>query len=243
YFAHTFPHKPLHVSAEYAGSSDYGLYGDVVQELDRSVGEVRQALETFGLSENTLIVFSSDNGPAARGGGMTGGLRGHKATTYEGGIRVPTLATWPGRIAPGQVIRDPGIMCDWLPTFCALAGVAPPSKPLDGIDLSSLMLRGERLPERELFFYFNEELRAIRSGKWKYMRPVMDNPYRQRLEPHPAWLFDLTADPTESTDLSGQYPERAAALAARMAAFEASLGEVPEPKLKAVPFDDPREKK
>ena len=243
YLPHTFPHKPLHVSAEYKGTSAYETYGDVVAELDRSVGEVLKALESFGIAENTLVVFSSDNGPASKGGGMTGGLRGHKATTFEGGIKVPTIAYWPGKIPVGKVVQDPLIMTDWLPTFTSLAGGAlPKDRDYDGQNITTVLFDGATLDNRTFYFYFNETLRAIRSGDWKYMRPVLDNPYRQRLEPHGPLLFNLKEDPNETKNLIEVFPEKAEELAAQMKAFEQQIAPVPEPKLKAVPFDDPRQK-
>jgi arylsulfatase A-like enzyme len=240
YLAHTFPHKPLHVSAEYAGSSDYGLYGDVVQELDASVGELLATLDAFGLADNTLVVFSSDNGPVGPkpGFGKTGGLRGHKTLTYEGGIRVPTLAYWPGTIAAGQVERTPGIMLDWFPTFARLAGAEiPDTLPLDGSDITPLLL-GNELPEpRAFFFYFNEDLRAIRHGDWKLKKAVLKNPYWQKLEPHGDQLFNLREDPYERHDLSERYPKRVAELKERMRRFVDELGPLPEAKLVNFPPD------
>lgn len=243
YIPHTFPHKPLHVSAEYAGTSPYGKYGDVVQELDASVGDLLDALEDFGLSENTLIVFSSDNGPVPQPGyGKTGGLRGHKALTYEGGIRVPTIARWMGTIPPGQVENTPAIMLDWFPTFAQLAGAAvADTLMLDGENISPLLF-GEPMPEtRTFYFYFNEDLRAIRHGDWKFKKAVRDNPYWQKLPPHDDQLFNLVVDPEESTNLADRYPEKVADLRQRMVDFERGLGEVPEAKLVNFPADRDRD--
>ena len=197
YLAHTFPHLPLHVSAEYKGTSKLGIYGDVVQELDRSVGEVMKAVNDLGLGSNTIIVFSSDNGPAQLGGGQTGGLRGWKATTFEGGIKVPTIAWWPGTIPPQQTISEPAIMTDWLPTFAALTGAKlPGTRVLDGQDITALLTGNYEPQERDFYFYFNEDLRAMRSGNWKYKKAVYKNPYRQKaLENHGDLLFDLKTDP------------------------------------------------
>lgn len=243
YLAHTFPHLPLYVSAEYKGTSKLGIYGDVVQELDRSVGDVIKAVDDLGLGENTLIVFSSDNGPAKRGGGKTGGLRGWKATTFEGGIKVPTIARWTGSIQPSQTIDEPAIMTDWLPTFAGLIG-APlaQNRIFDGKDITGLLTTGHQPQERDFFFYFNEELRAIRSGKWKYKKAVLKNPNRQRvLENHGDLLFDLEADPNETTNLANNKPEVLEAMKSKMGTFVLELGEVPAPKLKETPFDDPRD--
>lgn len=244
YLAHTFPHKPLYVSAEYEGSSELGIYGDVVQELDRSVGDVLQALKDFNLEDNTIIVFSSDNGPSTKQGSSTGGLRGQKATTWEGGIKVPTLLQWKSKIKPNQVNISPLIMTDWLPTFAAIIGAELPSIQLDGMDISGHLLEGEQLEDRNFFWYFNEDLRAVRSGKWKFKKAVLDNPYRQKaLEPHEAGLFDLEKDPNERTNLATKMPEKVVEMEQLMEEFLQSLGPVPEPKLKAVPFDDPRKNK
>lgn len=243
YIPHTFPHKPLHVSAEYKGTSPYGKYGDVVQELDRSVGEILKTLEAFGLSENTLVVFSSDNGPSAKGGGKTGGLRGHKATTFEGGIKVPTIAFWPGQIKARQVNTTPLIMTDWLPTFTQLAGGnLPQDRPYDGTDIADQLFGQGELQDRTFYFYFNESLRTVRSGDWKYMRPVRNNPYRQMMEPHGTLLFNLSEDPGETKNLLSAFPEKAKQLEEKIMAFERQIQPLPDPKIKVIPFDDPRKK-
>ncbi|MEM6380036.1 MAG: sulfatase [Bacteroidota bacterium] len=244
YLAHTFPHKPLYVSAEYEGSSKLGKYGDVVQELDRSVGDVLQALEDFDLDENTIIIFSSDNGPVPKAGGRTGGLRGQKTTTWDGGIKVPTILQWKAKIAGKQTNETPLIMTDWLPTFASIIGAKLPEFQLDGIDISGHLIDGDTLGDRDFYWYFNEDLRAVRSGKWKYKKAVLENPYRQRaLAPHDAALFDLEKDPNERNNLAVQMPEKVAEMQGLMRDFLQSLGSVPEPKLKEVPFDDPRKKK
>jgi arylsulfatase A-like enzyme len=240
YLPHTFPHKPLHVSAEFAGSSEYGLYGDVVQELDASVGELLRALDDFGIADNTLVVFSSDNGPAGPdpGYGRTGGLRGHKALTYEGGIRVPTVARWAGTIPAGQVEATPAIMLDWFPTFSRLAGATLPRRlQLDGQDITPLLLGDSLTGERTFYFYFNEDLRAIRHGDWKYKKAVRDNPYWQKLPPHDDQLFNLATDPYERANLADRYPEKLAEMKRRMAGFLERLGEPPPAKLVNFPPD------
>ena len=238
YMAHTFPHLPLHVSAEYKGASKRGIYGDVVQELDRSVGEVLKAVDDLGLGKNTLIVFSSDNGPARRAGGKTGGLRGWKATTFEGGIKVPAIARWTGTIRPEQTIDEPAIMIDWLPTFAALTETRLPENLfLDGKNIKGLLTANYEPEERDFYFYFNEDLRALRSGKWKYKKAVLENPYRQRALPnHPDLLFDLEADPNETTNLADKNPGILKAMKNKMQTFLLDLGEPPPPKLKSIPY-------
>ncbi|NQZ76619.1 MAG: sulfatase [Ekhidna sp.] len=244
YLAHTFPHTPLHVSAEYDGTSKLGKYGDVVQELDRSVGEIFETLKEFGLDENTIVVFSSDNGPVLKVGGSAGELRGQKTTTWDGGIKVPTLLWWKGKVAERKVDDRPYIMTDWLPTFSSLIDAQLPEITIDGTDISASIFDGEALPDRDFYFYFNEELRAVRSGDWKYKRAVVDNPYRQRHVPsHEAMLFDLEKDPGELNNLAREFASVVEELEKKMDSFEKSLGQVPEPKLEALPFDDPRKKK
>lgn len=250
YVPHTFPHKPLHVSAEFKGSSP-NLYGDVVQELDKSVGDIVQALRDLGLEEKTLVVFSSDNGPAkARkprpphiGEGSTGGLRGHKATTFEGGVRVPTIAYWKGKILPGQVVSQPAIMLDWFPTFAKLAGAeVPKDRPLDGEDISPLLFGNAHEAKQDTFyFYWHDEMFAIRIGDWKYKKPYHGSEKRRKIAPHGELLFNLKNDPAESENLIEQNPEMAQKLKAEMKRFHESLGEIPPARDKFVPFDDPRD--
>jgi arylsulfatase len=232
YWPHTFPHEPLFVSAEFQGTSKYGLYGDVVQELDNSVGELLKALEDFGLSDNTIIVFSSDNGarqvPQRWGNkeacGSNAPLRGRKQTTFEGGIRVPAIAYGKGYFEGGEVVTMPGIMCDWLPTFAAITGYTLPRElKLNGTDLLKL----KPTTERDFFFYRFDQLNAIRSGPWKLK---LANPDRARGEPMPHeddLLFNLVQDPGEQRNLADRYPDRVAGLKARMAAFEASIAPLP----------------
>ncbi|MEQ8705171.1 MAG: sulfatase [Phaeodactylibacter sp.] len=232
YWPHTFPHEPLFVSAEFEGTSKYGLYGDVVQELDNSVGELLKALEDFGLSDNTIIVFSSDNGarqvPQRWGNKETCGsnapLRGRKQTTFEGGIRVPAIAYGKGYFEGGEIISTPGIMCDWLPTFVAITGYTLPRElKLNGTDLLKL----KPTTERDFFFYRFDQLNAIRSGPWKLK---LANPDRARGEPMPHeddLLFNLVQDPGEQRNLANQYPDKVAELKARIAAFEASIAPLP----------------
>lgn len=248
YFAHTFPHKPWYVSAQFKNTANYKnpqhqLYGDCVQELDHSVGEIFKTLKELGLEENTIVVFSSDNGSTADlGKPSTGGLRGYKATTFEGGIRVPTLAYWKGNFPAGKKINDPAIMIDWLPTFASIVGVSLPTDcEIDGKNLIPLITgKGKRQGNDEFYFYDNEELQAIRVGKWKYKKAFPGN---RKLDAHGELLFDLETDPYEQNNLIAQKTEKVKELKQKMQDFITNLGDVPEPKLKAKPFDDPRKKK
>lgn len=231
YLAHTFPHTPLFASPEFAGRSPRGIYGDTVEELDWSVGRVLDTLKRLGLAENTFVVFTSDNGPWLAmdlQGGSAGPLRNGKGTTWEGGFRVPGIAWWPGRIAPA-VTQAVGHMTDLFATSLALAGVQPPAdRPIDGLDLSGLLLRGEPLPERPVFFYRSEHLVAVRVGPYKlhrYSFPDFNTPHDRR-EGGPL-LYDLGQDPAESRNLAAAHPELVNRLEALMRRQEAEV--VPAP--------------
>ncbi|MFN0102431.1 MAG: sulfatase [Bryobacteraceae bacterium] len=166
YLPHTAPHIPLEASPDFAGRSGQGVYGDVVQELDWSVGRILQTLKDAGLDENTLVMFSSDNGPWYQG--SPGRLRGRKGSTYEGGMRVPFLARMPGRIPAGRVVDTFASTMDVLPTVGGLSGAARPGLPLDGVDIWPLLAGQGTPPAREIFLYFNDEfLQCARAGDWK----------------------------------------------------------------------------
>lgn len=235
YFPHTFPHVPLHVSAEFKNTSS-SLYGDVVQELDKSVGDVLNTLKFYGLDKNTIVVFSSDNGadfknvPDSIGHGSAGGLKGWKATTYEGGIKEPTIVYWKGKIKPGTVISDPAIMLDWFPTFANLAGCAlPTDRVIDGKDISGLLFKNGIRAGSEFYFYFGGQFEAMRNGKWKFKKAHGD--YRQKdLTAHGDLLYNLEEDPNETTNLIDQYPEVTKEMRLKMDRFVDNLGSLPEPK-------------
>ena len=172
YFAHKDPHQPNYPSKHFRNSSEGGLYGDTVQEIDWSVGEVLRCLEKNDLARDTLILFTSDNG--AWFNGSNGGLRGRKGQSYEGGFRVPMLAWWPGRISAGSVCNEPTMNIDFFPTCLELAGLAPPTdRVIDGKDISGL-LEGKikQSPHDALFFFHHNEIEGVRAGDWKYFRRI-----------------------------------------------------------------------
>ncbi len=176
YVPHVMPHVPLHVSDAFKGRSKLGLYGDVIEELDESVGEVLAALRKHGLEENTLVIFTSDNGPFLSYGnhaGSAGPLREGKLTTFEGGIRVPCIMRWPGKIPAGRVCNELASTIDLLPTFAALIGAKLPTHPLDGKDIGSLLTGrpGAKSPAEVHYYYAGEELQAVRRGDWKLHFP------------------------------------------------------------------------
>ena len=167
YMPHTFPHTPLAASEEFLGKSGMGLYADSIMEIDWSVGEVLKALEKYGLEKNTLVIFTSDNGPA-NGEGSPGGLRGRKGSTYEGGVRAPFVARLPGQIPSGLVCSDITATIDMLPTLANLTGAELPSKPLDGTDIWNLFTGKQEQIEREVLLYWEGwSLTNARLGKWK----------------------------------------------------------------------------
>ena len=214
YFAHTFPHIPLHASERFRGRSPLGLYGDVIEEIDWSVGEVLNALRKHGLEERTLVLFSSDNGPWYQG--SPGRLRGRKGSTWEGGVRVPFLARWPGRIPKGRVSSALTSMMDVVPTFLKLAGAAPPAKPLDGIDIWPVLSGARQELERKAILYFdNIYLQCARWGRWKLhvarYNSFAYNPApaggRHNFPVDPPELYDLRNDPDESYDVAPENPK------------------------------------
>lgn len=234
YLAHTFPHRPLFASREFTGVSEAGVYGDVVQELDWSVGQILEALDDEGMAENTLIIFTSDNGPWYQG--SPGSFRGRKGQAFEGGHRVPFLARWPGRIPPGAECNEPAMNLDLFPTLLALAGLQPPrDRVLDGVDISPLLSGAPgSVPDRYLYLYHQGQLEGVRSGRWKYFRSTSHYtwpmPHNQKLGhltnhtrgPEPL-LYDLSKDPGEAYNLAERSPDVAREMESAMAAWEEAL--------------------
>lgn len=235
YLAHTFPHLPLHATPGQAGRSAAGLYGDVVEDLDASVGEVLDALERAGVADRTLVIVTSDNGPWFQG--SPGATRGRKSETFEGGMRVPFIARWPGRIASGRRSDAVTVAIDLFPTLLAAAGVPlPRDRVIDGVDLAPLLFAGEdasALPERPVLYYDGAELTAVRVGRYKW-HDRHGIPYG-RLGGLPLmaiftrgpWLFDLAADPGESYDVRGLQPGIAARLESIARTHAAELARSP----------------
>ncbi len=225
YLANPMPHVPLFVSDKFAGSSEQGLYGDVIQEIDWSVGQIIDTIDELGISEDTLIIFCSDNGPWLSYGnhaGDVGDLREGKGTTFEGGVRVPFVARYPRIIPEASVCNEPAMTIDLFPTIANLIGAQMPQHKIDGKDISSLLTNepGAISPHDAYFFYYRtNELQAMRAGKWKLHFP---HNYRS-LEGRPPGvdgipekynyslrtgveLYDLEADISESTNVADDYP-------------------------------------
>ena len=218
YLAHNLPHVPLFGSDDFLGTSERGLYGDVVEEIDHGVGRILDLLRERGLAENTVVVFTSDNGPWLSFG-LDGGSAGHfyagKGTTWEGGHRVPAIFWGPGTVTPGTV-REMGATLDLLPTFSALAGVAlPTDRILDGVDLGPVLRERAESPRETMFFYRGTDLHAVRSGPWKahYVTWGAYGQYGEREEHPTPLLYHLGHDPGESTNVARQHPEVVAELA------------------------------
>ena len=218
YLPHTFPHVPLFASTR--GRSSRGLYGDVVEELDWSVGQILQTLRDERLDENTLVIFTSDNGPwliQKAAGGSAGLLRDGKGSTWEGGMRVPAIAWWPGKIKAGQVTRALASNLDFLPTCATLSGAPlPQDVELDGFDLSPVLL-GKGDSARRNFIYFRDTIPfAYRKGEYK-IHVTTQNGYGDKPVAHdPPLLFHLGHDPSEQLDLAKGHPDLARSLRAEL---------------------------
>ena len=176
YVPHVMPHVPIFASDAFRGKSAAGLYGDVVEEIDWSVGQILDAIQRSGIDQNTLVIFFSDNGPFLSYGNHAGSakpLREGKLTTFEGGVRSPFIARWPGRVPAGQVCDEPAMEIDLLPTIAALIGGKLSERKIDGLNILPLLegKPGARSPHEALIFYGGSELQAVRSGEWKLHFP------------------------------------------------------------------------
>lgn len=197
YLPHSMPHYPISASPRFKGKSARGLYGDVIEELDWSVGEIRRTLRELKIEKETLVVFSSDNGPwliKGLDGGSAGLLREGKATHWEGGFRVPGIFEMPGTVRAGVTEMQAASTMDLLPTMLGMAGVALPKVKLDGADLRGVLVKGERRGEFRMLYYNGRVLKALRKGPWKLI-----------VGPKPE-LYQLEHDPSEKYDLAGEEP-------------------------------------
>jgi arylsulfatase A len=214
YLAYSMPHTPLAASSSFSGRSDLGLYGDVVEELDWSVGQILDSLEANGLKQDSIVMFSSDNGPSFQG--SPGKLRGRKSDTYEGGVRMPFIAYAPGRIHRNLVSRGVASAMDILPTVARLSGASLPLRPLDGVDIWPMLTGEEDTIVRDILLYFdNWNIQCARSGIWKIhvarynsygLGPAPEGGRRNLPLPHPE-LYDLESDSGESCNVADRHPE------------------------------------
>lgn len=211
YLPYSMPHLPIFASEAFTGRSLRGAYGDTIEEIDWSVGRIVETLEANGLAANTLVVFSSDNGPwqaiSTELSGSAGPLRGSKGTVYEGGVRVPGIFWWPGRIAPA-VVSDIGTTMDVYATALTLAGVDLPA-PTDGLDLSDVLLHGGSSPRRELAYYQTGILKAYRRDGYKLHFFESESSREPLATPE---LYDLSQDVGERHDVAAEHPDVIAAM-------------------------------
>ncbi|MDT7828398.1 sulfatase [Pricia sp. S334] len=243
YVPHPQPHVPLYVSDKFKGKSDRGLYGDVIMEIDWSVGQILEALEENGLEDNTLVIFTSDNGPWLAYGNHAGSalpLREGKGTAWEGGQREPFVAQWPGKLPAGRAIDVPVMAIDLLPTIAAITGSQLPEKTMDGMNVWNVLTgASEESPQEAYFFYYRvNELMGVRYGKWKLYFP---HTYRTMNGQEPGKdglpgkyrmvdlkqieLYDLENDIAETENVAGQHPKIVAKIKELADAMRSRLGD------------------
>jgi arylsulfatase len=224
YLAHSMPHVPIAASSKFRGKSEQGLYGDVLMEIDWSVGQIMDQLKKEGLAENTLIVFTSDNGPWLLYGnhaGSAGGLREGKSTSWEGGQRVPCIMKWTGHIPEGTTCNRMASTIDLLPTFARLTDAPMPQKKIDGVNILPLMMGDEKANPREVFLYYYHStwLEGIRKNEWKLVFPHKSQTYEGYAPGNNGQagkagtaefgyaLYDMRRDPGERYDVKDSYPQ------------------------------------
>jgi arylsulfatase A-like enzyme len=226
YLAHPMPHVPLFVSEKFKGKSERGLYGDVIMEIDWSVGEVIKALKENGLEDNTLVIFLSDNGPWLSYSGHSGSaypLKEGKGTSLDGGVKVPTIMKWKGKIPEGKVQKNPAMTIDILPTIASFTGAQLPALQIDGLDVSSMLVDNTAASPQEAYFvYYNRnELQAVVMGEWKLYFPhkyrtiAPDQNFRDDGIPIKYTMVDLAemelyhipTDPSEKNNVIGENPQ------------------------------------
>lgn len=241
YVPHNMPHVPLFVSDKFKGKSKQGTYGDVIMEIDWSVGQILATLKKHDLDARTLVIFTTDNGPWLSYGdhaGSAGSLREGKGTNWEGGVRVPFLARWPGKIAAGKVSHEPAMTIDLLPTIAKLAGAVLPKHTIDGRDIQALLTtESAKSPHEALYFYWGRELQAVRSGQWKLHFPhdyrtlagkpggTGGTPAKYQQAKTGLALYDLRNDGEEKVNVAEKHPEVVERLKAMAEKARAELGD------------------
>jgi len=233
YLAHSLPHIPLFASDEFVGSSKRGLYGDVLQEIDDGVGKILKTIKDLNLVDNTIVLFTSDNGPWLAfdtHGGSAGPLRAGKGTTFEGGQRVPTIFWGPGNVQPG-IVTEMGSTLDVINTFASLAGVqVPQDRKMDGHDLSAVLSGSAESPRTQFHYWAFGELHAVRSGPWKLhvqqRVPITYNLIKELESPE---LYQVEEDITERHDVATNHPEVVQELEKMIAAHQLDVvGSTPD---------------
>lgn len=233
YLAHNMPHLPLHVSEKFRGSSVRGLYGDVIQEIDWGVGKILRTLNELKLEQKTLVIFTSDNGPVLRkNAGTAGPLRGGKATTWEGGPRVPCIVSWPGRIPENKICRELATTMDFFPTFASLSGAhLPDDRKIDGHDISKLLFQPEHAKTPyDAFYYYGRDgnPEAIREGDWK-LHIAKNRGWDKKQGPFPISLYNLKQDIGETKNSANRHPELVKRLQTKLNRFDAQLSREARP--------------
>jgi arylsulfatase A-like enzyme len=220
YLAHMYVHLPIYVQERFLRQAEGGPYGAAVECIDWVAGMLMHELKELGIDDNTVMIFTSDNGGNLRTTGSNAPLRGRKGETWEGGIRVPCVVRWPGQIPPGQVSNEVVTSMDFLPTLVQLAGGQVPAEPkIDGKDVTPLLTgqAGATSPCDAFYYYFKDQLEAVRAGKWKL--------FVRRREEEVLELYDLETDIGETTDLAEFYPEVVTELQSRIAECREDLGD------------------
>lgn len=211
YLPHTMPHVPLHVSQEFAHKSDAGLYGDVVETIDWSMGEILASLKRLDLDENTLVIFTSDNGPWWEG--SPGEYRNRKGSAWEGGMRVPLIARWPGKIEPGTRSNAIAMNIDIFPTLARLANAEPPKdKEIDGRDIFDVLKGADKSPHEYLYMFDGSAIAGVRSQRWKLVVQSWYRNYNAKIGSktyyyYPGLLFDMEASSRELYSSTREHPE------------------------------------
>ncbi|NIM92260.1 MAG: sulfatase-like hydrolase/transferase [Anaerolineales bacterium] len=225
YLSHPMVHEPIHASDQFRGRSDAGIYGDAVEELDWSTGEVLRTLKDLGLEERTLVIFTSDNGPWWQGNaGMT--TRGRKRNVFEGGFRVPFIAQWPGVIPPGTYSDELSVNYDLFSTCLHIAGIdVPGDRIIDGKNVLPVWSEGAKSPHSTFYYYDAHKLVAVRHQNWKYHRRHWTENGGYPLISAGPFLFDLQRDPNESYSLIDSEPEIAAELSSMMDEWDEEINE------------------
>lgn len=243
YVPHTMPHVPLGVSDQFRGKTEKGMYGDVIEEIDWGVGQILQALDNNGLTDNTLVIFTTDNGPWLNFGdhaGSAAGLREGKLTTWDGGQRVPCIMRWPGVIPEGKTCNKLASTIDFLPTIAGIIGAELPEKKIDGVDILPLMKGDiEANPRESVLYYLGQnELRGVRKGNWKLVLPHTYASYELGLPANGGYpgkrvqvqldsmlLFNMMHDPGERNNVIELYPEKLEELLKVVEAAREDLGD------------------
>lgn len=243
YLAHPMPHVPIAVSAKFKGKSGEGLFGDLMEEIDWSVGQVMQTLAQEGVDKNTLVIFTSDNGPWLTFGnhaGNSGGLREGKGTAWEGGLRVPCIMKWPAKIPAGTVCNNMVSAIDLMPTLVNICKAQKPTKKIDGVDIMPLLVQEADANPRDEFVYYYDvnNLKGVRKGQWKLVFPHISQTYKKTTAiGADGWpgkyasdsarlaLYDLRTDPGETLDVKANHPDIVAQLTGIADRYRKELGD------------------